>query len=106
MEGTTQNELMRWAIQVGGPMAALLLVSGYFYRKDMKYYADQYREDMKYYTDQMKRMSDEMMRVHSDVIGLVKENTQAFSVCTAVVQSLHTHLERGERRASARGETP
>ena len=87
------NELIKWAVQIGGPMAALLLVAGYFYRKDMKYYADQYRTDMKFYTEQMKTMSDELMKV-------MRENTQAFAVCTSVVQSLHQHLREIDRRDS------
>lgn len=92
-----ENELVKWAVQIGGPMAALLVVCGYFYRKDMKYYADQYREDMKYYTDQMKGMSDELMKV-------MRENTQAFATCTTVVQSLHQHIAQGDRRLKDRDE--
>ncbi len=91
-----ENELVKWAIQIGGPMAALLVVCAYFYRKDMKYYADQYREDMKYYTDQMKSMNENLTRVLID-------NTAAFAVCSDVVKSLHDHMSRdpgmlGERR--------
>lgn len=88
------GDLFKWAIQIGGPMAALLLVCGYFYRKDMKYYADQYREDMKYYTDQMKSM-------HENLTKVLIDNTAAFSVCSEVVKSLHVHMTEGDRRVDS-----
>lgn len=109
-----ENELLKWAIQIGGPMAALLLVFGYFYRKDMKEASEraeqlqktnteQYREDMKFYTDQMKQVSDEWKGQSAQLMAIVKENTAAFTNNTAVVQSLHAHIAEGERRATERG---
>lgn len=108
-----ENELMRWAIQIGGPMGALLLVFGFFYRKDMKEAAvraveaqkestEKYREDMKFFTDQMKQVSEEWKGQSAQLMAIVKENTVAFTNNTAVVQSLHQHIADGERRAEAR----
>ncbi|HJP61260.1 MAG TPA: hypothetical protein VJ865_14730 [Gemmatimonadaceae bacterium] len=105
--------IFQWAVQVGGPMAGLLLVFGYFYRKDMKDSAEkaaatqkanteQYREDMRFYTDQMKIVSDEWKGQSAQLMAIVKENTAAFTQNTAVVQSLHSHIAEGERRNQER----
>lgn len=93
-----EGELIKWAVQIGGPMVALLLLFGYFYRKDMKTNTALYRADMKFYTDQMKQVSDEWKGQSSQLMQIVKENTVAFTQNTAVVQSLHTHISEGERR--------
>lgn len=85
-------------MQIGGPMAALLMIFGYFYRKDMKANTAQYREDMRFYTDQMKSVSDEWKGQSSQLMAIVKENTAAFTRNTEVVQSLHSHISDGERR--------
>jgi hypothetical protein len=90
--------LLQWAVQIGGPMGALLVIFGYFYRKDMKANTAQYREDMKFYTDQMKQVSDEWKGQSALLLGVVKENTVAFTQNTAVVQSLHSHIANGGRR--------
>ena len=97
-----ENELIRWAVQIGGPMAALLMIFGYFYRKDMKSNTAQYREDVKFYTDQMKQVSDEWKGQSSQLTQIVKENTAAFTRNTEVVQSLHAHIADGERRIGVR----
>lgn len=89
------SDLIKWAVQIGGPMAALLVVCGYFYRKDMKYYADQYRADMKFYTDQMRAVTQELLTV-------VKDNTQAFTGCMTVVQSLHRHMTDQQQRQDSK----
>jgi hypothetical protein len=105
--------LLQWAVQIGGPMAALLLIFGYFYRKDMKVHAEQYaaamkanteqyRQDMKFYTEQMKQVSEEWKGQLSILIRIVQENTAAFANNSAVVQSLHAHIAEGERRLRAR----
>lgn len=94
-----ESELLRWAVQIGGPMASLLILFGYFYRKDMKANTQQYRDDMKFYTDQMKQVSDEWKGQSTQLMQIVKENTAAFTQNTAVVQSLHSHIAEGERRA-------
>lgn len=95
--------LLQWAVQVGGPMGALLVLFFYFYRKDLKQNAEQYREDMKFYTDQMKGVSDEWKGQSRILMEIVKENTIAFTQNTAVVQSLHIHISEGERRQKERG---
>lgn len=100
--GGNEGELLRWAVQIGGPMAALLLVCGYFYRKDMKANTDQYREDMRFFTDQMKQVSDEWKGQSVSMMQIVKENTIAFTENTAVVQSLHQHISQGDRRSEKR----
>jgi hypothetical protein len=71
-----EKELFQWATQIGGPMAALLLVFFFFYRKDMLEWKGQ----------------------TSMLIQIVKENTAAFTKNTEVVQSLHDHMFKGERR--------
>ncbi len=83
-------------------MATLLLVFGYFYRKDMKANAEQYRSDMKFYTDQMKAVSDEWKGQSAYLAQIIKENTIAFAHNTAVMQSLHQHISDGERRMAFR----
>lgn len=105
--------MLQWAVQIGGPMAAIVLIAGYFYRKDMKEAAqkaeaqqkamiEQYREDMKFYTEQMKSVSDEWKGQSAHLILIVKENTAAFTNVSAVVQSLHSHIAEGERRSEER----
>lgn len=97
-----ETGLMQWAIQVGGPMGALLLLFFHFYRRDMKQNTEQYREDMKFYTDQMKAVSDEWKGQSAQLMAIVRENTAAFTHNTAVVQSLHQHIAEGERRLHER----
>src|SRR5690349_18670063 len=100
--GNGEMELARWAVQIGGPMAGLLIIFGYFYRKDMKANAELYRQDMKFYTEQMKAVSDEWKGQSSTLMHIVRENTAAFTNNTAVVQSLHSHIAEGDRRRDSR----
>lgn len=108
-----EGNVLQWAIQVGGPMAALFILGGYVYRKDLKEGAarsqeqqkamtEQYREDMKFYTEQMKQVSDEWKGQSAALMAIVRENTAAFTQNTAVVQSLHAHIADGERRQQPR----
>jgi hypothetical protein len=71
-----EKDFFQWATQIGGPMAGLLLVFFFFYRKDMLEWKGQ----------------------TSMLIQIVKENTAAFTKNTEVVQSLHDHMFKGERR--------
>lgn len=86
-----ESDLLKWAIQIGGPMAGLFLIGGYFYRKDMRFYI----AEMQDARDDWREQSLQWMQI-------VKENTSAFAHNTAVVQSLHQHIADGERRQSAR----
>lgn len=94
--------LLQWAVQIGGPMGACLIIFGYFYRKDMKQQTEQYREDMRFFTDQMKAVSDEWKGQSALLIGIVKENTIAFTQNTQVVQSFHRHITEGGQRLNDR----
>lgn len=82
---------MKWAVQIGGPMAGLFMVGGFFYRKDMRYYLAEVKDAR----DDWKNQSLQWMQI-------VKENTAAFTQNAIVVQSLHAHIAEGERRAAAR----
>lgn len=82
------SELMKWAVQIGGPMAGLFMIGGYFYRKDMRFYVAE-----------MKTVSEEWKGQSAMLMTIVKENTAAFTQNAIVVQSLHSHIAEGERRA-------
>jgi predicted histidine transporter YuiF (NhaC family) len=80
-------ELGKWALQIGGPMAGLLVLFFYFYRKDMQYYAGQAKE-----------ISEERKMEVSTLIAVIKDVTAAITRNSEVVQSLHVHMFEGERR--------
>lgn len=72
-------EFFKWLVAqgVGVTLAGLIF---FFYRKDALQYTELYRST-----------SDQLMTV-------VKENTQAITENTAVVQSLHSHMDLNDRR--------
>lgn len=77
-------ELGKWALQWGGPLAGLLAMLFHFYRKDMT-------------------KANEDWRGQSGILlQIVKENTAAITRNTEVVQSLHDHMFKGERRERER----
>jgi hypothetical protein len=77
---TPELELGKWALQWGGPMAGLLALLFFFYRKDMM------------------KNSEDWRGQSGTLLQVVKENTAAITRNTEVVQSLHQHMFSGERR--------
>jgi hypothetical protein len=80
-------ELGKWALQIGGPMAGLLVLFFYFYRKDMQFYVSE-----------MKTVSDERKIETITLITVIRDNTAALTRITEVVQSLHRHMGDGDGR--------
>lgn len=82
-------ELGKWALQVGGPMAGLLVLFFYMYRKDMLAHAQK-----------MEGIAIERKEESAQLVVVIKDVTVALTKNTEVVQSLHTHMFEGERRKS------
>lgn len=84
MEPLPDGNFLQWlsTLGIGGVLAGMMF---YFYRKDVKQYTELWRGQ-----------SDALMTV-------VKENTKAITENTAVVQSLHSHMDLNDRRREERG---
>lgn len=76
-------EFAKWlsGLGVGGVLAAVMFSI--------------YRKDMRELTAQWKGQTEMLVQV-------VKENTAAFTQNTTVIQSLHAHMNNGDRRSDAR----
>ena len=85
---TNLIELGKWALQIGGPMAGLLVLFFYFYRRDLLASAAE-----------MKQVSEERRLESATLIAVIRENTAALTKMAEVVQSLHQHMFNGERRS-------
>ena len=76
-------EMIKWisGLGVGGVLAGVIFAA---YRKDMRAFAEQWKGQTEV------------------LISVVRDNTAAFTRNTEVVQSLHAHMMRGERRSAER----
>jgi len=83
----TGLELGKWALQIGGPMAGLLVLFFYFYRRDLLASAAE-----------MKQVGEERRLESATLIAVIRENTAALTKMAEVVQSLHIHMFEGDRR--------
>jgi hypothetical protein len=84
-------ELGKWALQIGGPMAGLLVLFFYFYRKDMQFYVSE-----------MKSVSEDRKTETVLLVTVIRDNSAALARMTEAVQSLHHHFNVGERRGGER----
>jgi len=80
-------DIGKWALQIGGPMAGLLVLFFWFYRKDLQFYASE-----------MKQVSEERKAEVTTLIAVIKDVTAAITRNSEVVQSLHQHMFEGDRR--------